>query len=368
MVPAQRIAASADEIEISITVALHETNSSPSHTHASLVSKLVLSEKCRKKLDTHSEKANISPFTTHPFLFGALCYTKFFGMEKRALPKTCPKDVLDFSRPWDFSDAVLLVEGKRFHVHRSILAMWSPVFSRMFTSDFKEKTAPEIPLPEKKSSEIKEMLLVIYPTSAKQINGDNYLFLLNLAEEYMMKNLSGKCEEYLTSCLRRPHKSPLLCLDLLDIAQHYRLEQLQMECTDKAQSISFKEVKNHPIYSKINFPNFRKIVEGRIQRMGEEMTELLKKCKDVESHASSALNNFDEIVSFLVEKVHSRSKNRQNVDDYDSDDTEEKLEIIGDSRKSPFYPLEGPLSDLHADLQAIQQYAKCSKTLKKQFR
>ena len=41
------------------------------------------------------------------------------------------------------------------------------------------------------------MLLVIYPTSAKQIDGNNYLSLLILAQEYMMKNLTVKCEDYL---------------------------------------------------------------------------------------------------------------------------------------------------------------------------
>lgn len=331
-------------------------------------------------------------------------------MGKRALPK----DVLDFSRPRDFSDVVLMVEGEMFHVHRSILAMWSPVFSRMFTADFREKTAQVVPLPEKKwseikemqlvthtssakqidgnnydfllypgeeylmktaqevvplpgkrSSEIREMLLVIYPTSSKQIDGENYFFLLNLAEEYMMEKLTGKCEEFLMSCLRWPHQSPFLCLDLLDIAQDYRLERLETECIDKAQSISFRELKKHPIYSKINLPNFRKIVEGRIQRMEEEISstgskvaELLKKSKDVESRASNALNEFDKIVSFLVNVIRSRSKDPYQYFNNCSD-TQEKLDIIGDWQ-TPFHPLEEPLSQLHDDLKVIQRYAKCS--------
>ena len=49
---------------------------------------------------------------------------------------------------------ILLVEGQQFHVHRAILAMSSPVFSRMFTGEFKEKNAVEIPLPGKKAGEI----------------------------------------------------------------------------------------------------------------------------------------------------------------------------------------------------------------------
>ena len=71
------------------------------------------------------------------------------------------EDSLDFSEPWKCSDVVLVVEEERLHVHRDILMMWSKVFTTMFTSQFKEKTAKEVSLPGKKSAEIKEMLLVI---------------------------------------------------------------------------------------------------------------------------------------------------------------------------------------------------------------
>ena len=105
-------------------------------------------------------------------------------------------DWLDFSKPWQYSDVVLVVKSERFHVHRNILGMWSEVLTAMFTSHFKEKTAQEVPLPEKKSADIKEMLLVIYPTSAKPIDQSNYVFLLNLSEEYMMAKLTEKCEKF----------------------------------------------------------------------------------------------------------------------------------------------------------------------------
>ena len=57
----------------------------------------------------------------------------------------------DFSVPWKCSDVVLVVERQKFHVHRYTLAMWSPVFEKMFTSEFKEKNSCEIPLPGKKA-------------------------------------------------------------------------------------------------------------------------------------------------------------------------------------------------------------------------
>ena len=67
----------------------------------------------------------------------------------------------DFLEPWTFSDVVLVVEDQKFHVHRSILAVWSPVFEKMFTSEFKEKNKDEIPLPGKKASEIKQLLYML---------------------------------------------------------------------------------------------------------------------------------------------------------------------------------------------------------------
>ena len=113
---------------------------------------------------------------------------------------------LDFSQPWHFSDVVLKVEEERFHVHRSILSMWSPVFSKMFTADFSEKTAEEVLLPGKIANQIREMLLAIYPTSAKEIDDENYSFLLDLAGEYLMEKLTEKCEDFLIHKLRWPRQ------------------------------------------------------------------------------------------------------------------------------------------------------------------
>ena len=38
----------------------------------------------------------------------------------------------DFTQPWKFSDVVLVVDYHRLHVHRAVLAVWSPVFEEMF--------------------------------------------------------------------------------------------------------------------------------------------------------------------------------------------------------------------------------------------
>ena len=63
-----------------------------------------------------------------------------------------------FSQPWKLSDVVLIVEEERLHVHRAVLAIASPVFEKMFTSEFQEKDKNEIRLPGKSSTEVKELL------------------------------------------------------------------------------------------------------------------------------------------------------------------------------------------------------------------
>ena len=204
-----------------------------------------------------------------------------FSLFGKAETKSDQEDSLDFSQPWQFSDVVLVVEEDRFHVHRCILGMWSEVFTTMFTSQFKEKTAKEIPLPGKKSAEIKEMLLVIYPTSAKPIYESNYAFLLDLAKEYMMAQLTEKCETYLMNRLfstlglfGKPSRKHY-CLELLEIAQNYGLNRLQTASIGEAKKMKFKDLKNHNMYEKISSSNFRKIVEGMFEiyereRAGEE--------------------------------------------------------------------------------------------------
>ena len=199
--------------------------------------------------------------------------------------KADEEDSLDFSQPWQFSDVVLVVEEDRFHVHRNILGMWSEVFTTMFTSQFREKTAEEVPLPGKKSAEIKEMLLVIYPTSAKPIDESNYAFLLNLAKEYMMTKLTEKCENFLMYGDRKPSGIPqmaplcsfLHCLDLLDIAQNYGLERLTVACTVKAKDLTLTSLRNHEMFrnEKIKFANYRAIAEGRIEKLEEK----IRRCK-----------------------------------------------------------------------------------------
>lgn len=224
------------------------------------------------------------------------------------------EDTLDFSQPWEFSDTVLVVEGDKFHVHRSLLGMWSPVFSTMFTAQFKEKTADEIPLPGKKATEVKEMLLVIYPTSAREIDRKNFLILLNLAKEYMMTKLTQKCESFLLRQLEETTKpnywppiSGFHCLELLNIAQTYELKKLEKACVEKAKLMRFDELKRHKMFDKISALNYRMIAEGIIEKMEREFREKESEARQwkssadsLKSSASEALRDLENMISIMA--------------------------------------------------------------------
>ena len=143
---------------------------------------------------------------------------------------------LDFSQPWKLSDLVLVVEKERFHVHRAILAFWSPVFEKMFTAEFQEKDANEVPLPGKKASQIKEMLLLIFPSvTEREITEENGYFLLKLAHEYQMEAIVKRCEDFMAENVNVKRKESVLAN--LVFAQTYELEKLRLASVGKVKSV-----------------------------------------------------------------------------------------------------------------------------------
>ena len=64
---------------------------------------------------------------------------------------------------------ILVVENEKFHAHRLILSMNSPVFKAMFKSEFKEAGSNEIPLPRKKANEVLDFLKQLYVEEREEI-------------------------------------------------------------------------------------------------------------------------------------------------------------------------------------------------------
>jgi len=196
----------------------------------------------------------------------------------------------DFSEPWKFSDVVLVVEEQRFHVHRSTLAFWSPVFERMFSSDFKEKNSDEIPLPEKKASEVKELLQIMYPSlEEKVITKNNCYFLLDLAREYQIASITRKCEDFLVSAVKTRKENDVLAV--LIVGQNYELQTLINSCVYEARRLSLKELKNHTKRGEIGTDNYLQIAEGIIERLEKLCSEVKANCSQKLLDSSRCLYN-----------------------------------------------------------------------------
>lgn len=239
----------------------------------------------------------------------------------------------EFSKPWNQSDVVLIVEGQQFHVHRVILAMFSPVFSQMFSSDFKEKDAVEIPLPEKKAAEIREMLMVIYPIFNKPVNDTNLFFLLPLAQEYQMTVLTQRCEDHLLRLAEKKHEiGPIL--ETLIVAQNYTLERLIEECVNKTQNLAIEEVQRHELYEQVEPVSQRKMIELQVSSMQRDLrdaktkiSQLQNKIREMEASASRGLQSFESVVATLGSHIRHAKKIKESSFTFRFT-TEQNLETI----------------------------------------
>lgn len=79
------------------------------------------------------------------------------------------KDEVDLGFPG--TDLILVVEDRKIHVNKNVLCEHSPVFNTMFNSNFKESTAKEIVLQDKKATDVVEFLKCFYPKMKYPITG-----------------------------------------------------------------------------------------------------------------------------------------------------------------------------------------------------
>ena len=222
----------------------------------------------------------------------------------------------DFSQSWKLSDVVLVVEEERFHVHRAVLALWSPVFEKMFTSEFQERDKNEVPLPGKKASEIKELLQLIYPSlREKSVTEENCYFLVKLAHEYQMEAIITRCEDFMVNKVTGKPKDKVLA-DLI-FAQTYELEKLRLMSVNQAYCLSLEELKNDEMYDRIQADNLKEIMEGIIKRLQRELEEAqrvsVQRLNRIDGMQVASrkvkcdgLLKIDEIAKFLV--AHASSK------------------------------------------------------------
>ncbi|XP_031566424.1 BTB and MATH domain-containing protein 38-like [Actinia tenebrosa] len=186
-------------------------------------------------------------------------------------------ELFDFSSPWHFSDVVLVVEDSRFYVHKSTLSMWSPVFEKMFTSEFSERNAEEIPLPGKREKEVEVLLKVIYSYGKIQgVTNENYHYLLELAEEYQIDRVKTFCSEYLSYNIQ---ESNALCF--YKVAERFGLKEVMSQCVQEARYISSLSIEDSEDYHDLRPEIKLEISTERIKELERTLHEYAKTCSSL---------------------------------------------------------------------------------------
>ena len=204
-------------------------------------------------------------------------------------------EVRQFSVPWKSSDLVLKVADRKFHVHRAVLILCSPVFETMLSSEFKEKTSKEISLPGKDAADIEQMLRGIYPDQDLFISKENCLALLKLSNEYQIDRLNTRCQEYLSHWCRYDNMTPEMTVDealeVIIVSQRFFVKQWIVErCVHKFvedKNQTWEEMQEHIRYFELKPDTVKRLTKERVKYL-EKMLKIGHKHSG--SYITPALN------------------------------------------------------------------------------
>ena len=172
-----------------------------------------------------------------------------------------------FSEPWEDSDLILVVEDEKFHVHRLIMSMNSPVFKTMFKSQFKEATANEISLPEKKASEMLDLLKRVYSNQIYEdpveITVENVEHLLKLSDEYQIKHIFDACINFVET---HP-KTKQSVMKLRKMATNYNLDRVRDECDNLLKNLKLTTLSEIVDLKGLDQETLQYFLEQRIKRL-----------------------------------------------------------------------------------------------------
>lgn len=176
-----------------------------------------------------------------------------------------------FSQPWEESDVVLIVEEEKFHVHRLVLTLNSPVFKAMLKSDFKEAKRGEITLPEKDAHEVLDLLKQLYMHERDEISMDNVEHLLRLADEYQIKGILDMCSSF----LKKEAKTETNAMKILLLAQQYDLnDKIREGCCHVLSQMKLQKLEGFEEFVELDAENLRRILIPRMKLLEGVVKEL----------------------------------------------------------------------------------------------
>ncbi|GMR55484.1 hypothetical protein PMAYCL1PPCAC_25679, partial [Pristionchus mayeri] len=124
-----------------------------------------------------------------------------------------------FTAPTEFSNFVLIVEGKKLHANKEYLAAHSPIFATMFFGEFAGKRKEEVEIKDVVYEEFIDLLNVIHP-GFTAITAASVTHILKLAHKYQMKEALAQSERFLIRTSKFEKEEKLIMADM------YHLEVL----------------------------------------------------------------------------------------------------------------------------------------------
>ncbi|KAL3881858.1 hypothetical protein ACJMK2_028250 [Sinanodonta woodiana] len=176
----------------------------------------------------------------------------------------------DFTIKSAWSDLELEVEGKTLYVTRGFLDMISPVFRRMFKSEFKEKEAKSISLPDKKYEDVLTFLRCTIPWASVKVTNENILQILPLAHEYQIAGLLTDC----CNCLMQQlswNCNAVKCCDICLLAYKYDLQNVITECIERFWNIPSAQYRDLKLFSTIPLDIRYRVLYARLKAIDTKL-------------------------------------------------------------------------------------------------
>lgn len=163
-----------------------------------------------------------------------LCEISTF-LNRKKHQQNAMKDFESLFKSEKLSDVTVKVKDKSFRLHKCILAARSPIFSAMFTDDFKEKAESTVIIEDIEPKVMEKLFQYIYTGDVSNIH-EVASDLLAAADMYDVTGLKDMCEKFFQTELNVTNAISMLLLSDKYNACHLK------GVTLKFVAASFKEV------------------------------------------------------------------------------------------------------------------------------
>ncbi|XP_072031824.1 galectin-3-binding protein-like isoform X2 [Amphiura filiformis] len=173
-----------------------------------------------------------------------------------------------------FSDVTLVVGNKRYPALKSILAVSSPFFQRMFYGgDWMERTNKDITLEETpECQEVFPTFLQYFYSGTVSVSRDSVVPLVTLADKYGVEVLKNQCSQFMMSLLN--HADIEGALTWLTFAEHINIDNLAQKCFDII-CINFEKATLFPAWSSLSLAHITEILQRSDMIVASEYTVYL---------------------------------------------------------------------------------------------